>query len=168
MSIPDINLPPISTDLVILMVLVLVMLYGFVLGRAKLKTLALSVFVGLVMVLTFSEGLFNLIQNANWDFNGRVSLPAVKIGLFALPVIAMEFGKKDGKKSRGIAITLLLSALTAALLVSTVFSFFDSSVATSLTEQSRIADWVYRFRLVWLIGVPVVLISENFIGSKNH
>lgn len=162
-------MPSLSTDLVIGFVMVMVLLYGLLLGHNKIKTFALSVFVGIVIVLSFADGLFSVLKKANLTLGGKVNLPAVKIGLFALPVIALEFGKKEGKRGGGnLTVTLLLCAATAALLVSSVFSFLDAGAIEEITKKSIVANWIYSFRLVWLAAVPIILIVDSFASKRKH
>lgn len=146
----------------------MVLLYGLLLGHNKLKTLALSVFVGIVMVLTFSDSLFSVAQKANWTLGGKITLPVVKIILFALPVIALEFARKEGKRGgKKLTMTLILCVLTGALLVSSVFSFLDASAIKEITDRSFLAEWIYGLRLVWLAAVPLVVVAESLTGSKK-
>lgn len=161
-------MPAITIDLVIAGVIAMVIIYGVFLGHNKLRTFALSVFVGIVMVLTFAESLFTVLQKANWTFGGKVTLPAVKIALFSIPVVALEFGRKDGKRGgNSFALTLLLSVLTAALLISSVFSFLDDGSITNITDKSQLANWIYSFRLVWLAAVPITVIIDSLMGGKK-
>lgn len=158
-----------NTNTVMAIVLSLVLLYGLLLGQQKLKTFALSAFVGLVMVLTFADGLMNLLHKSNINLGGHLSLSLIKLVLFVIPVIILEFGHKEKGKSRGgITMTLILAVLTAALLISSVISFLASDTAQMVIHQSILADWIYTFRLVWLIAVPIAVVGENFIPSKSH
>lgn len=166
MSIPDIAL---NTNTIIVIVLSLVLLYGLLLGQSKLKTFALSAFVGLVMVLTFADGTLSLLQKTHWDMGGRIGLTTVKLALFALPVIILEFGHKEKSKNRGgVSMTLALAVMTAALLISSVLSFLDPAVISRVVSESAVADWIYSFRLAWLVGVPVAVVGGNFFQPKSH
>lgn len=167
-SVPNIGVPTITTDIIIAFVLVMVLLYGLLLGHNKLKTLALSVFVGLVMVLTFADGAFSMLQKANWTVGGKISLPVVKIVLFVLPVIALEFARKEGRRGgKNITMTIILCLLTGALLVSSVFSFLDAAALKDIMDKSILADWIYGLRMVWLGAVPLVVVAESLTGGKK-
>ncbi len=165
MSIPNLVL---NTNTVMAIVLSLVLLYGLILGQSKLKTFALSAFVGLVMVLTFADGAFTLLHKFHFDLGGHLSLTVVKLALFVIPVLILEFGHRDKSKNHGgTTVTLILAVLTAALLISSVLTFLDSQQSSRIINESIIAHWIYALRLVWLVAVPIAVVGENFIPAKH-
>jgi len=171
MSIPHIGVPNIAfnANTVMVIVLILVLVYGLIMGHNKLKTFALSCFAGLVMVMTFANGLNSIVQKAHWTLGGHLGLTAVKIILFTLPVVILEFGHKEkGKNKGGFLITMILAVVTAALLISSIISFLDSGAASNILRSSILADWIYTFRLAWLVAVLVVVAAENFMPNKSH
>lgn len=166
MGIPHIGLPSLAlnTNTIMAVVLTLVLLYGLLLGQQKLKTFALSAFVGLVMVITFADGLASIVQKGGGNF----SLTVIKLVLFTVPVILLEFGHKEKSKGSGsLTVTLLLAVLTSALLISSVLSFLNSATVSNITKESILADWVYSFRLAWLIAVPATIVGGNFLASRK-
>ncbi len=169
MSIPHVGVPHmvLNANTVMAIILILILLYGLFLGQNKLKTFALSCFAGLVMVMTFANGAETLLHKTS--FGGHFGLTMVKIILFALPVVVLEFGHKEKSKSKSrISMTVILAVLTAALLISSIISFLDSGAASNILRSSILADWIYTFRLAWLVAVLVVIAAENFLPSRSR
>lgn len=158
-------LPAITTDLVILLIIVIAVLYGLLLGHSKLKTFALSVYVGLVLAQTFGQSLFSQAQK-----HLSISQNTVTLLLFGLPLLLLELGRKERGRRRGqggMIITLVLCILTAALVISAGLSLLDPDSLKRTLGDSSLAFEIYQFRLWWLAAVPVAVIGENFIKPRE-
>jgi hypothetical protein len=160
-----------TPDVVIALVLALSVVYGLILGHNKLKTLALSVYVGVVLAGTFGRPLFELLQRSHFDLNGRLGQATVQLIVFGLPVILLEFGRKEHGRKRargGFGMTFILCVLTAALVISSALALLDPTAVADITGRSILAKEIYTFRLWWLALVPAAVIGENFIKPKEH
>lgn len=168
MGIPQISYTP---DIAILAVLGLIVVYGLVLGRSRLKTLALSVYVGLVIAGELGLSLFNFLASRHL-FSATLNQTNVTLGLFILPLLMLELGRREhhgrGEQKGGMIMTLILAVLTAALTVSSGLHLFDPSSLKHILTGSTLAATVYRLRLWWIATVPLAVIGENFIRSKDH
>ncbi|MBW3538249.1 hypothetical protein KY386_02025 [Candidatus Parcubacteria bacterium] len=167
MNLPDINF---SLDLVILGVMVLTVLVGVLLGSNKVKTFALSVYVGIVVATEFGTGLYGLLQKNNLDLGGRLTPGSLRLGLFVLPMIALEAGRRQhGRRERGgLAMTLVLSVLVAALVISSALQLLEPDSLRRVLDGSALAGPIHRFRLWWVAAVPVAVIGESFIRSREQ
>jgi hypothetical protein len=155
------QVPAISPDIIIIASAILIALYGLFMGHAKVKTLALSSYVGLVLAQEFAENAHHLVSS--------VSMGTVRLVLFLAPVILLEISKRHhepGGRS-GIFITLVLSVLTSALLISGVLSQLDEGTRMNIIENSSLALEITKLHLVWLAAVPVLAVVESFIGGMR-
>jgi hypothetical protein len=117
------NLPVVgklSTDILIIATLGLIVTYGVLFGHAKVRTLALSSYVGLVLAQAFGDSLYKLA--AGTSFLANISPSTVRIALYLVPVILLEFTRRkhDPAARRGIILTMILCVATSALIISGV------------------------------------------------
>src|SRR6476646_10272211 len=99
----------INTDLVIFANVLLCLLCGLFFGAGRIKTFALSVYVGIVLATTFGQQLFDLAVTNHMTFG--LAEGSFRLILFAAPVILLELGHRDhgGKKhGHGMLTTMLL------------------------------------------------------------
>ncbi len=160
------TIPNLTTDLVILAVLSVAVIYGLVLGHNKLKLFALSVYVGLVLAQVFGDPLHNLIKNQI-----GLSLNVAKLVVFILPQVLLEIGQRETSRRRpkgGMIMTLVLCVLTGCLVISAGISLFDTDSIKRTVEGSSLAAGIYGLRLWWIAGVPLAVIGENFIKTREH
>lgn len=164
------NLPALTADLIILLIIVIAVMYGLLLGHSKLKTFALSVYVGLVLAQNFGKGLYELLQSSNFTLGGILTDNAVALIVFGLPLLLLELGRKDHRRARargGMTMTLILCILTAALVISSGISVMNPDAIKSTLDNSTLAWQIYTFRHWWLALVPIAIIGENFIKPKD-
>ena len=154
-------------DSTMLLVFVGLILYGLVLGPNKVKTLALSVYVGIVIATELGAAAANLLISHH--LGGRLSPGTVRLGLFALPLLILEFGRKQhGKRGHsGMIVTLVLCVLTAALIVSAGLQLLGPDSVNRIIGQSTLGMWVYRLRLWWIVAVPLVVVGESLVRPKE-
>lgn len=157
------NLPAFSTDILIFAALVLVALYGMIAGHAALIRESVSVYVGIVLAASFGKPLYDYIQQSAGG-GLAVSESMIKLLLLLVPILLLQFGRKHGHDTghHNIFVTLLLSILTAMLLVSSVIQQFDPVALSRITDQSNLASWIHDFYLVWLATVPIAIAVSAF------
>ncbi len=160
------GIPNLSIDIIILGVVALVVVYGVLLGHNKLKTFALSVYVGLVLAETLGQSAADAV-------GGRYGLGAnaVKLVLFIAPLVLLEIGRKDHSRRRartGMIMTLVLCVLTAMLLVSAGMSLLDPDSLGRTLGNSSLATQIYHLRVWWIGLVPLAIIGENFIKPRDQ
>lgn len=148
-----------STDIAIIMVLVLVSLYGLMMGHGKLRTLALSTYVGLVLASELSAQLHHAVPS--------LSELTVRLTLYISPIVLLEFSRRHHEPGshRGLIITLVLAVATTALVVSGYMTQLGAAGAKHLAGSSSIAYVIYQWRLVWIAVVPGLIAVEAFIGG---
>ena len=159
MSIPLIG--SLSTDVIIIAVLAFVVIYGVFMGHSKVRTLALSTYVGLVLSSELAVSLHGAVSS--------LSLTTAKLILYLAPVVLLEFGRTHHLPAarRGMIITMVLAVATAALLVSGFASQLDADGLKHFTGGSSLGYVVYNLRLVWLGAVPGLIVLEGFIKPKD-
>jgi hypothetical protein len=169
MEVPAINWTP---DIIILIILGVVIAYGLVLGRNKVKTLALSVYVGIVIAGELGARLHQLLVTRGWDMGGALNQNAVQVGTLVLPLLILEIGRREhhgrGGQHGGIIMTIVLCIFTSALAVSSGLHVLDPDTLKYITDHSWLAAAVYNFRLWWLGLVPLAVVGENFIKPKEN
>lgn len=160
--------PTFSVDLVILAVVIVTILTGLLLGQERVKTFALSVYAGIVIASELGPVLHKWVQSQN-ILGGTLGTTSVKLILFALPILILEFGRRKHLKAgrSGFIMKLVLSILTAALLISSALSLFDPIALKRILAESSLAWPIYNFRLWWIALVPVAVLGESFIRSRE-
>jgi hypothetical protein len=159
-----------STDAAILLTIVAVMLGGIVLGQHRVKTFALSVYVGIVLATQLGDPVFGFLAGRGLTLGTLIGVAKVRMALLALPIILLELGhnKQHSGHRRGMILTMILSVMTAALLISTVISLIEPDIRQTVLDGSSLASIFYGLRLWWIGLVPVVAIAESFMKSKKE
>lgn len=168
MSAPPIHLHQfnLSANLVIITIIGLVVVYGLMAGHAKIRNLALSTYVGIVLANQLGSGLHNYLIKSH---HSGIDVGYLRLALFAAPIILLEFSRRKHIKSShaGMIVSVILSILTAGLIIGAGMSQLSAGMAKHITDSSIIAFEIYTYRL-WLIAiVPVFIIAESFIGSET-
>lgn len=162
MNIPHPNL---SLDLIILVVVILTVSVGVLLGQERVKTFALSVYAGIVIATEFGPGLHDLLLRQHI---GNFSVGTARLILFGVPILILEFGRRKHHKGHsGFIMTLVLSILTSALLISSALSLLEPATLKQVLAQSSLAWPIFHFRLWWVALVPVAVLGESFVRSRE-
>lgn len=163
LPVPQVNLTP---DLTIVAIIGAVTAYGLLLGRNKVKTLALSVYVGIVLGSQLAPGIQHLVTSKVPASGGW--LPLI---LFVLPLLLLELGRREhfgrGSRKGGMGMTLVLCVLVAALTISAGIEFISEAQRADILRTSSLAAGIYGLRLWWIGLVPLAVIGENFIRTKE-
>lgn len=151
-----------TPDIIIIGIIILVVVYGMLVGQHKVKTLAMSAYVGIVVA-------GELGGRAAQMAGGRAAETTVKLALFALPIVILEFSRrqKQRKQHSGPLMTMILCALTAALIISSGLDLMGEETRKSITGDSALAAAIHSLRLWWIGGVPVAVVLENFIRTRE-
>lgn len=159
-----------STNLVIVGVISLVVIYGMLAGHAKVRNLALSTYVGIVLANQLGGGLHDWLAN---NHHGNFDVGIIRLILFIAPVILLEFSRRHHAKGghTGMIIGTILSVLTAGLILGMGIGQLSGDTLKRVTDNSIIAFEIYTYRL-WLVAiVPVFIIAEAFVSpsrDKKH
>lgn len=159
-----------STDTMIFLAIVAVLVMGIVLGQDKVKTFALSIYVGLVLATELAQPVYDVLEGRGLTVGGSVGVTTVRIILLALPIIGLELGhnKQHKGRRRGLVLTMILSILTSALVIASIIGLLEPEARALVLSGSSLASILYGLRLVWLGAVPVVVIAESFAKPKER
>lgn len=164
--LPQVNL---SIDAAIFGTIVALIIAGAVLGQSKVKTFALSVYVGLVLAGELGQPIFDFLNGRGMTFGGRMGVATVRLLLLIIPVVGLELGhnKHQRGQRRGMVLTMILCLMTAALLVASALALLEPEPRQAILDQSTLASLFYGLRLWWIAAVPVVAIVESLVKPKR-
>lgn len=153
-------------DLLIGILFVLIIAYGFMLQREKVIVTLISIYVGLVLVSVLTGTLQEFFAGDRAIFNkifikGTTSPFAIQTGLFLGTVIAITARSGlSGGSSRGLLSPIELFAYSffnAALIVVSILSFVPEEMKTAILNSSYLANLLISFR-GWLLVLPILLL----------
>lgn len=152
-------------DLVIAMLFLVGLAYGFILQREKIIATILSVYVALVLVAVLSGDISAFFAGDKTLFNqffikSNASPFTIKTIIFLGTVILLSSrGGFSGEGGRGLLSPLEIGAysfLNTALILSSIFSFMPEAQRQLFVESSRLARMVIEKQIWWLL-LPIVL-----------
>jgi len=159
-----------SVDVFIALIFLVGIGYGFLLKREKAITTLCSVYIGLVIASSFSQTIFDFF-NGDKTIGGSVwiksnaSLSTISIIVFLLSILLIS-GAINSSNSKSGDISpievFFYSALTVALILSSVLGFLPEEVRNHYTEISRGAGYLYNFRTLIIVLPPLTLILLNW------
>lgn len=168
MTLPS-QLPNISftTDIFIIIAIAATTVVGSMIGHARLKLLAMSMYVGAGVALLAMPLLHSMIGAPG----GLLSLANLKFLSFGLciGVLGLTGGNAYHHASRTSGVVnLVTAALSGLLLVTLCFMLMDAGARDATVNSSAIASMLYDTRLVWLLGAPVMLMVGGLLHGKRH
>lgn len=153
-------------DLLIGILFVLAIAYGFMLQREKVVVTLISVYVGLVLVSILTGTLQEFFAGDKALFNkvfirGTTSPFAIQTGLFLGTIVALTARSGlSGGTGRGLLSPIELFAYSffnAALIIVSILSFLPDATQTAILDSSHLATLLVSFR-TWLLVLPIILL----------
>ena len=156
------SIPALDSNILVIAILAVVTLYGAMAGIGRLRTLILSIFVGIVL----SEQL-SAIAAPKLQIIGNSNVPLL---LYALPIILFGFslGKQHGHDRGSTLAALLLGLLTGCLIVSSALHVIPTSMAQSITDSSFVATNLSQFHLFLVAGLPLAALIGPLFKKKSR
>ena len=161
----------INTDFGIFILILLLVVYAILLGQEKVKTLALSAYVGIVLAREAAPAIADWLASQRWDFNGSLSEGMVALILFGLPLLTLELGKKGRrghKVHNSMLITLCIAIMTSFVIVAYGAEFIGEAGIKDFLDQSTLATQIYRLKLAWTLGVPLLIAVQSFMHHHHE
>lgn len=166
-------------DLVITLFFLMVLAYGFILGRGRIVIILIITYAAYLIsselgaiVYGFFTGTKSISDSILISAN--MSLFTVKAVLFSLITILMttrgELGPLENL-SRGVRSTLLVgfySFFNAGLMVSSIIKFLPEDQQTTLFSMSSLALKVNDWRPWWLALPIIVMVAEGFLRGRQE
>lgn len=171
MTLPHIHQISFSTNLIIFAVIGLVVVYALMAGHAKIRNLALSVYVGIVLASEFGNSLHKYLSHSH---SSGFGVGAIRLVLFIAPIILLEISRRHHARGghHGMIVSVIMGVLTAGLIIGMGIAQLEPNTIKHITDGSVIAFEIYTYRL-WLVAIiPIFIIVEGFIGpgrdEKKH
>ena len=158
----------INPDFSLFLLVIAVVVYAILLGQEKVKTLALSAYVGIVLAREAGPAASAWLSQQGWDLNGSLGTGIVQLIFFALPLLTLEIGKR-GRKQRShnrMLMTLLIAITTAFLIIAYGTEFIGEAGIKDFLDQSTLATQIYGLKLLWTAAVPLLIIAQSFM--RHH
>ncbi len=164
-----------SWDLFITLFFIIGLAYGFILQRERIVATMMSVYAALVVSDLLVEPIGQFFQGDKTVFNqiwirSNTSPFTIHMVLFILIIVLVSAkGGIGNNRSRGMVMShievLLYSALTTALIVSSIFNFLPEATQATYAEGSKLVKFLIQYHNAW-IGVPVA--SLVLFGFMRH
>jgi hypothetical protein len=156
-------------DLFVALSFVIMAIYGFLLGRSRVFSILIHTYVGYVVAFELGDIAYQYLSKVTQlSHSISVTMFGAKVFVFAFIVFILTLnselmGVRDDTSASKIW-TVLYGVLAAGLILSSVFAFMGNAEMTNLFATSTLAAKVYEFRIVWLIGPIVTVLSANIVG----
>jgi hypothetical protein len=166
-------------DLVITLFFLMVMAYGFILGRGRIVIILILTYAAALVAGEAGSLVYNFftgtkqIADTVW-ISSNMSLFSVKVILFALIIILMSTRGELGSLSnlaKGVRSTFLVgfySFFNAGLIISSIIRFLPEGTQQDLLNLSPIATKVNSYRIWWLLLPIIVMIVEGFLRGRQE
>lgn len=154
-------LPSLNPNILIIIVVALVVVYGVALGQSRLRMLVLSTFVGIVLASQLTPEIMK--------FAPSVPELQIRIALLALPILIFGLisgGHKSHNKGNFL-LNVIAGLVAGALIVSSVLFVLPPRDLASATTDSLFASEIVNFRLAILAFAPIALLFGMAIRSKD-
>ncbi len=162
-----------SWDLVITLVFVIGITYGFIMLRDRVLVMLLALYAGTVIANTFAEPIhkfFNgdiAILNKLW-VESSVSPFTIKVALFIAAILV--FTAKSGLSGRRSNFSFFelgaFSFLNVCIGLSSIFSFMEPDKLTGYTNASKLASLIVQHHTLWYIA-PVIILAIVGGGGRG-
>ncbi|MFA6492749.1 MAG: hypothetical protein WCV58_01260 [Patescibacteria group bacterium] len=170
-------MPTPSWDLAIVVFFLIGIAFGYILQREKIVATLLSVYVALVVTQVFSGNVLEFFQGNKtvgtiWIQSGSSPFTVRVLIFMAVIMLLSAKGGISGGKSKGIFSPIeiiIFSFFTTALILSSIFYFMPIESRDSFMAASKMANFVIK-NYVWWVIIPVVaMIGLGFFrkGSSS-
>jgi hypothetical protein len=153
-----------SWDLVITLVFVIGISYGFIILRDRVLVLLLSLYAGTALANTLAgpiQKFFNgdvALLNKLW-VESSVSPFAIKMFVFAAAVVLIC--AKSGLAARRTGVSFFelaaYSFFSVCVGISSVFGFMEPDRLKLFTDSSKMASFIVNHQLLWIIAPFIIL-----------
>jgi hypothetical protein len=155
-------IPALDTNIIVILTLVGMGLYGLIAGKQRLRILILSIYVGIVLAEQMAPAVRPLLHN--------LSDTQVSWLLLGLPIVIFGVLGGGGKKGdKGVAIAnILVGILTGGLIISSALHLMPTSEMADLDQGSFIALILQQYHL-WLLGLlPVIALVLGLMRKRER
>jgi hypothetical protein len=154
------HLPAFNPDTIIAIVLVAAALYGFIGGTIRVRSLILSVYVGIVLATTAAATVAPYLKS--WGTLG------IDLALLGLPVILFALPPHRSHGHKGNSIINILTGLAAgAFLVVAALHVMPPSVETQTATNSLFASNLDGLYIWFVIFMPLVALLPHIMEHRH-
>jgi hypothetical protein len=159
------HLPAINTDTIIAAILAAGAIYGLFGGMVRVRSLILSIYVGIVLSETLSAMVLPMVKALN--------LEEVNLILLGLPVILFALPRHRAHAQKGnMLINIITGGLGAAFLVVAALHVMPPSTVTQISSGSLFVSIFSSVYIWFVIGMPFAALLPHFLqahhGRRGH
>lgn len=156
-----------TTDVLIIIAIAATAIVGSMIGHARLKLLAMSMYVG-AGVAMLAMPLLHSMMGSPGGVLALVNLKFLAMGV-CVGVLGLTGGNAYHHATRNSGVVnLVIAVLSGLLLVTLSLMMLEPGALKATTQSSMIASTIYETRLAWLMGAPILLMVGGFIHGKRH
>lgn len=163
-----------SWDAFITLFFIIATVYGFVLQKDRLTVVLFSTYAALAVANVWSEAVYNFLSGKGGTLGPwaeGLSLFTVSAGIFIAFIIILStrggLSADDAREGTYTPFILaFLGFLTAGLILSSIISFMPEETRESLIHSSKMAFFVWRYHLWWIVLPALVLIFQSLFKRK--
>lgn len=155
------HLPALNPDTIIAVVLAAAALYGFVGGTIRVRSLILSIYVGIVVAQTAATMVAPYLKS--WGNLG------IDLALLGLPVVLFALPPHRSHGHKGNSIVNILTGLAAgAFLVVAALHVIPPSVATQTDNNSLFASNLQGLYIWFVLLMPLVALVPHVMEHRHR
>jgi len=169
-------MPAPSWDLAIIVFFLIGIAFGYILQREKIVATMVSVYVALIVTQIFSGNVLSFFQGDKMLFSqvwidSNSSPFTVRVLIFMAVIMLLSAkGGISGNKTKGLLSpieVIAFSFLTTGLILSSIFYFMPPESRDAFMANSRMASFVIKNYLWWVL-IPVLgLIGLGFFRKTS-
>lgn len=161
-----------SWDMVIVLIVVIGVTYGFVMLRERVLAMLLSLYAGVIVANTLAEPIakfFNgdvALLNKIW-VQSSASLFTIKLIIFSLTILVVNAKSNlSGRGGRlGYFELTAYSFFSVCIGLSAFFSFMEPDKLKAFVDTSKMVKLVVDHQALWLVA-PIIVLAV--IGSSRR
>lgn len=164
-----------SVDVFIGLFFLIGIAYCFLFQREKTVTTLCSVYMGIVIASSFSQTLFEffngnkVVANQIWiKSNASVSTIAIILLLTSIVLVSGVISSKSSKSDDTGALEIIVySALTIALIISSIIGFLPEDVRNHYLNVSIAAKILFNYHTLFVVAPPVAIVMLGVKSKKK-